>query len=119
MTQALEQLEQVLISFDTSLVPERLRESAFRPVLESSVDPLLSACALASHALAAEDAAVFLTNVAVATVDVMKRKHSVNLCLRFNCLVDMGDSHGGCSLRFSLSLSGSVLFHVLEMLTAQ
>ncbi|KAJ1479686.1 oligomeric complex COG6-domain-containing protein, partial [Baffinella frigidus] len=56
----LQELAEVMSSFDGSLIPARLREGYFKPVLDESIEPLIAGASLTANAIAAGEGAIYL-----------------------------------------------------------
>ncbi|EKX41562.1 component of oligomeric golgi complex 6 [Guillardia theta CCMP2712] len=70
---ALEELKEVMSSFDASLIPARLRENYFKPVVEEGVEPLIGACALSANAITPAEGSIYLVNCLLAIQTLLQR----------------------------------------------
>ncbi|KAI9723648.1 MAG: hypothetical protein M1812_000948 [Candelaria pacifica] len=71
LREALEQLEALMKSFDSTLTPEDSREADFRPILTEALDPFLEGCnSLAMH-LENPVNSIFILNCLVPTISLL------------------------------------------------
>ena len=69
----IDELSEILVSFESSLVPARVRENYFKPVVEEAVEPLLAGCALAANGVSPAEGSVYLANCCLAVQGVLQR----------------------------------------------
>ena len=69
----LEELLQVMQSFETSLIPARLRENYFKPVIEEGVEPVIGSCSLSANAIPTAEGSVYLVNCLLAVQVVLQK----------------------------------------------
>jgi hypothetical protein len=69
----LEELSEVMASFETSLIPPRLREKYFKPVLEEGIEPIISSCALTANANDLAQGSIYLVNCLLAVQVLLQR----------------------------------------------
>ena len=67
LAEALDQMNAVMKSFDTSLTPPETREEDFRPILAEALDPYLQGCDALSKSLEEPANSIFSLNCLIAT----------------------------------------------------
>lgn len=73
VTAIIDELSDIMTSFDSSLVPARVRENYFRPVVDEAVEPLLAGCSLAANSISPAEGSVYLANCILALQGVLQR----------------------------------------------
>eukprot|EP00293_Proteomonas_sulcata_P015639 CAMPEP_0184288972 /NCGR_PEP_ID=MMETSP1049-20130417/1480_1 /TAXON_ID=77928 /ORGANISM="Proteomonas sulcata, Strain CCMP704" /LENGTH=254 /DNA_ID=CAMNT_0026595601 /DNA_START=191 /DNA_END=955 /DNA_ORIENTATION=- len=69
----LDELLEVMSSFDGSLIPARMREGYFKPVVEEGIGPIISGCALAANSIAPAEGSIYLVNCLLAVQGLLQR----------------------------------------------
>ncbi len=69
----IDELADIMASFDASLVPARVRENYFRPVVDEAVEPLLAGCTLAANSVSPAEGSVYMANCMLAVQAVLQR----------------------------------------------